>query len=339
MDRVVAVAPPKPTPVPVQQDLNTVLRHTPTVAWRVKLAGPIIHNLAVSDGVIFAVANGVVHAVGPDGKVLWTAEVDASGPVNATRLGPVVGTNQGVVAVFDVQRGILEEKYHGAGRVRGAPVLVGGVPAWTTSEGLVVGAGGWFIEAALSAAGGPASDGFRLVFSSLEGDVVAVEPSGVQWKSHLPGPGLGTPVISESIVIASFGARRGRKGGVAAFDLATGEPRWDLTVDFEPAATPLVDEYLWLATRDGEVSAIDLESGEKVWSIHLSTEMTSSPVVTAHTVFVSGADGTVRRLDRDDGGEVWSIELGSPVSGDPVLLDDALIVGLTNGELVCLRGN
>jgi outer membrane protein assembly factor BamB len=64
--------------------------------------------------------------------------------------------------------------------------------------------------------------------------------------------------------------------------------------------------------------------------------LSAAPAITELGLYAGGSDGRVYRLDLADGGEVWQVEVGAAVTADPVIVDDMLVLGLSNGDVVGL---
>jgi len=309
---------------------------SPVERWRLRLPGPVVHPLSTDGEAIYAAVAGVVYRIRADGALAWTLPVEPAGEAVATPRGVALGTGTGRIVLADITTGEVHLDLTAGGEPRGAPVEVDGGLAWVTVGGQVGGEAGWSVQAAQSAGGGAVSDGKKLLFSTLEGELLAVGPDGVAWRADLPGPGLGHGVTDGSLVVAPFGAHGGKPGGLAAYAIDDGHPLWTWHAGFEPGAPPALGEVVLVPTRDGQVVAIAPPSGRVTWAADIGGDLAVTPVIAGPNAYVANAEGQVCRLDLDDGGVVWSLPLGGAVTGDPVLVDDLLVVGLADGNVVAI---
>ena len=125
----------------------------------------------------------------------------------------------------------------------------------------------------------------------------------------------GSPLVEDGRVIANVG---GRRGGIVAFDAATGDELWTATTHeasySSPAAGTFAGRRLALVfTRTGLVG-LDPASGEVLfenrWRSRLGASVNAAtPLVVGDRVFISASYGTGAALLRVDGGtlaEEWS---------------------------------
>ena len=125
----------------------------------------------------------------------------------------------------------------------------------------------------------------------------------------------GSPLVEDGRVIANVG---GRRGGIVAFDAATGDELWTATTHeasySSPAAGTFGGRRLALVfTRTGLVG-LDPASGEvrfeNRWRSRLGASVNAAtPLVAGDRVFISASYGTGAALLRVDGGtlaEEWS---------------------------------
>ena len=125
----------------------------------------------------------------------------------------------------------------------------------------------------------------------------------------------GSPLVEDGRVIANVG---GRRGGIVAFDAATGDELWTATTHeasySSPAAGTFGGRRLALVfTRTGLVG-LDPASGEvrfeNRWRSRLGASVNAAtPLVVGDRVFISASYGTGAALLRVDGGtlaEEWS---------------------------------
>jgi outer membrane protein assembly factor BamB len=140
----------------------------------------------------------------------------------------------------------------------------------------------------------------------------------------------------------------GGKSHVRAFDVATGEMKWESSLGkTRCAASPaLSDDRLFVPDGDGGLSALDASSGQVVWTwesqdglgsfspyVRGGKGALSSPVVTDRFVFFGSADGHLYGLDVGTGDEIWSYDIGMPTLSSPILSGDGLWTGSCDGMI------
>ena len=125
----------------------------------------------------------------------------------------------------------------------------------------------------------------------------------------------GSPLVEDGRVIANVG---GRRGGIVAFDAATGDELWTATTHEASYSSPAVGAFggrrtALVFTRNGLVG-LDPASGEvrfeRRWRSRLGASVNAAtPLVLGDRVFISASYGTGAALLRVEGGtlaEEWS---------------------------------
>lgn len=309
----------------------------PIELWRVSLGDPITQPLTTDGGAIFAVAGSTVHSLTPSGERVWASDARAVGPVAPMPEGPAVATEDGVVLMLDAGSGRHGSAWS-SGEVRGLAVPLGDDVGWVTADGVAMGGSGWrqAPSAGGRAAGGPASTGDRLLFTTTSGALVAATAGEVLWEVALPGPGVGHPATNGEVVVTAYGQGQGHSGGVAAFRVSDGEELWRWGLSLEPAAPPALGNLVLVADLGGQLNALDVQTGELIWRTSSDSSWSTTPAVGKMGAYATEVHGRVTRIDLDDGGEVWSLDLRSAIAADPVLVGDMFVVGLANGDVVAL---
>jgi outer membrane protein assembly factor BamB len=173
-------------------------------------------------------------------------------------------------------------------------------------------------------------------------DVGLVDDPTYQW-----GP-ASSPIIHENLVIVQND--RHRDSRLAAYDIATGKPVWEVQRDELPSwATPLV-----IAGASGPelvtsspkyIRGYDPRTGRELWrmSDNATQVKVPSPVAFGDTVIVTGgypsggrpiyAIRTGRRGEIDAASDAiaWRTERGSPYTGTPLVYDGIVYVSGDNG--------
>ncbi len=101
-------------------------------------------------------------------------------------------------------------------------------------------------------------------------------------------------------------------------------------------------DFLAGGTGRGRLAAIERADGERrvAWQVDLPDRPTGTPAVSADgsTLYVSTADRRIRAISLGTGKELWSRELPAFCSLEPVPTEAGVVLGCTDGSLVCVRG-
>jgi outer membrane protein assembly factor BamB len=153
-----------------------------------------------------------------------------------------------------------------------------------------------------------------------------------------------TPVVGPDGTIYTVAG----KSFVRAFDVRTGEVKWESSLDkTRCAASPaLSNGRLFVPTGGGTLTAMDASSGEIAWTwegqaglgsftpyVRGGMGALSSPVVTDRYIFFGSADGHLYALDVGTGKAVWSYDLGMPTLSSPILSGNGLWTGSCDGMI------
>lgn len=135
------------------------------------------------------------------------------------------------------------------------------------------------------------------------------------WKMDLDGGLLSRePIVANETVylaVTTDNDSSETKGTVGAYDIETGNQKWEQP-DLPSPKTPTVDDQLlYVATsvaessghENGGLYALDVENGDIVWS---RTDLLrwTSPIVTDNQIYTSNENGAYA-LDRTTGNTVW----------------------------------
>lgn len=158
-----------------------------------------------------------------------------------------------------------------------------------------------------------------------------------------------SPIIADGMCIAQVGG--GEKGGIVAYDLATGDHKWEWTGSGAAYASPTLlvvggAKYV-VAMTDTQVVAISLASGKTAWETPFVVQgrgyNAASPLVDGQTVIYagSGRGTTAVKLEKDGEAlkatELWKNADASVMFNSPVL-SKGLLYGLSaRNEVFCLK--
>ena len=217
-------------------------------------------------------------------------------------------------------------------------------------------------------ASGPASgfSGPRCAPTVAEGKVVTFGVRGVLscldaatgrllWrKDDFPGAlprffTAASPIVTGGLCVAQVGGEG--KGGVVAYDLASGEERWRWLGDSPAYASPVLmtadGVKLVVAETESRLVALALADGKLLWETPFAAQRmgynAATPVVDGQTLIYSGSSRgtTAVHIGKEGDGfaakPLWKNDAISVQFSSPVL-KDGFLYGLTGGnELFCLN--
>jgi len=198
----------------------------------------------------------------------------------------------------------------------------------------------------------PAVVGSRVYVADRDGSVWAVELEDGKTVWHTrTGLALSAGVGVGNIAgLALVGTSEGQ---LAALDLETGEPRWQVDVSSEVLSVPqVVDGVVVVQTVDGNITGLDAETGERRW-IHdrsvpvLTLRGSSTPLVQSGVALAGFASGKLVALDTASGRDLWEVPVAVArgrtelqrivdVDANPVLKDGVLYSTSYQGQLVAI---
>jgi outer membrane protein assembly factor BamB len=158
-----------------------------------------------------------------------------------------------------------------------------------------------------------------------------------------------SPIIVDGMAIAHVGGRG--KGGIIAYDLATGDQKWKWAGEAAEYASPALmtvegtKQIVTLAEKS--VVAIGAADGKLLWQLPFPPQRraynAATPIVDGQTVIITGAGRGTRALKIEKQGdgfaakELWSNPQVAVQFNTPVL-KDGLLFGLTDrGNLFCIN--
>jgi outer membrane protein assembly factor BamB len=238
--------------------------------------------------------------------------------------------------LLDPNTGAIKTSYGGLGTIRTPALPIDGRMAWVERDGVLITADTQNGPHILGPVSDAASDGNHIFFGNIHGDFAAVNEQGVLWRSKVPGPVTGHPVVGDGVVFVCFGARGSQRGGLAALNIHDGSEVWVAYVGSSPSAPAALGEFLIVPSRSGDLIALDARHGGMRWRAPGSSMHTTQPAIVDDAIYVGNGLGRLQRFDMTDGGNVWSIELDAPISGDPVISGNLIVVGTSDGRLVGL---
>jgi outer membrane protein assembly factor BamB len=285
---------------------------TPRIAWAVDAKGPFgsWSPVVSSAGLVYAGdQNGFVTALDEaTGGLRWQRSLGApdNGGLTLTNGLIIAGDDAGIVHALDAVTGTERWNYRALGPVHSAAIA---------SNGLV-------IEA------------------SLGGELVALDAvtGKLVWSKPSAGPVSRTIAeVGDTIFTGSGGATPSGPGTLAAWDSATGEPRWAASLDPGNTTTVTVSdgrvfvgEGLDLSPASvHHVEAFDAKTGARSWATPFAAPTGKILLIGAAaggSVYVTAIDGNMYVLDAASGRIAWQASIGSNQSPNGAMVDGVLFI-------------
>lgn len=151
--------------------------------------------------------------------------------------------------------------------------------------------------------------------------------------------GLGLAVDGDRVYAA------GRKGEVAAFDLASGRALWRVKTKLALSGGPGAGAgHVVVGSTFGDLIALNSTDGAVLWKVRLNGEVLSAPAVNDRLIAIRTVDGKLRGISLKDGHELWTQEQQVPrlsLRGTswPVVTGDLVLCGFDNGKVAAVNIN
>jgi len=121
----------------------------------------------------------------------------------------------------------------------------------------------------------------------------------------------------------------------------TGEltERWSFSTLGEVVSSPVVvDDTVYVGSKDGKVYALDAQTGEKEWEYETGADIRSDPVVAGTTLYIGNDAGEVFALSLD-GVEEWTASFDGPIFTPLNVAGGRLYVPFGDSSLVALNAS
>jgi outer membrane protein assembly factor BamB len=167
------------------------------------------------------------------------------------------------------------------------------------------------------------------------GVVHAVELAGGRtlWKREVGKEFRAAPlVLADRLIIGDV------EGTMRALDAADGAEIWAFRTEGEinGPAVPAGDSLLF-GSYDFFVYCLDVKSGSLVWKHKTGAQVHAAPGLSGGLVFSGGCDALLRALFLESGEEKWRTGVGAAIPTRPLCLEEKVVVGNLDGEVVCLN--
>lgn len=180
-----------------------------------------------------------------------------------------------------------------------------------------------------------------IVFTEGEGEETVLAAMDLDerkrlWKSPIGAHANGVTVEGDVVAVGM------EDGTLSAFELESGNKRWDLDAGNGAIRTPpaAANGVVYAAVGNGTagesaIVAVDMATGEKRWSFDPGLGALPSGLTLAEGRVVAGFfDQTVRSLDASNGAEQWQVRIRAPVwflSSPAAAQGDFLVADISGG--------
>jgi YD repeat-containing protein len=163
------------------------------------------------------------------------------------------------------------------------------------------------------------------------GVVAGPGPAGqttIAWEQSVRGPINGNmPAVVAGVVYVADGG-----GGVETYGAATGDRRWEVSLESAVNTSPAVGGGLVVVgDAVGDVVALDIRDGSRRWRFPTTGEVRSSAAIVDGVVYVGSADGHLYALDLATGTKRWAYDAGGSVTRSPAVDGGVVYVGAAGG--------
>jgi outer membrane protein assembly factor BamB len=139
------------------------------------------------------------------------------------------------------------------------------------------------------------------------------------WKAPLRINPWGGPAVQGEVVVVSGSTIgldpkiiKGARGVVAAFDLASGKPKWQKEVPGGvPSCVALTKDSVVFTATDGRVRSFNLATGALRWFYDAKAPLFAPPAVAGETVYAGDLKGVVHAINLKSGAARWALDLGT----------------------------
>jgi len=331
----------------------------------------------IADGKVFTKdAESTVSAFEADtGKVLWSVTLKPEKARDGDEFGGGLAwyggrlfVTTGFAVVFSLNPANGEEVWHSSvsAPVRGAPLVFGDRVFSTSIDNklhamaAVDGSDLWSFSGLSEVAGyvggnSPAASAEYVVAPFTSGELVCLrlDNGRTVWNESVVGNNRGElrafgnladirgrPVIDRGLVYAM-----GSAGQVSAFDLRTGQRKWDRSIG--GSQTPwAAGDFVFVVTGSADVAALSRDSGKVKWATPLTQYLDEKrtkpiqwggPVLAGDRLLVAGTTGELLAISPYNGEIMGKVDMKAPVRLAPVVSNGTIYVLTDNGELIVLR--
>jgi outer membrane protein assembly factor BamB len=299
---------------------------------------------------VFGTRDGWLHAVRPDGSVVWELEARAGFAAPPAIDGDTVYAPGGDGKLYAVALATGKKRwvYDAKEELGTKPVVADGTVYVASMQSTVLavdartGAWKWHhrreshAKFTIRGVAPVAVAGGRVYAAFSDGYVAALDPANGQpaWERLVAPRGDlvdvdGLVLAGDRLYVAAY------SGAVMALDARTGDTRWTFAT---PGASrvALAAGGLVAAVTTSAVYGLSMADGTAVWTTPLRGEPTAAPVMAGKWLVVPAGDAGLLWLDPASGRVIRTFDPGSGVSGPPGVSKGRVYVLTNRGGLFAL---
>lgn len=303
-------------------DVRSFNRETGRNVWRQRLRTSVATGAGGGGGLILIGSQqGEVIALNDaDGEIVWRQQLSSEvlAPPQANQEVVVVRTADGRLSGLSAQSGNVLWNYQ-----RNVPLLsLRGV-----STPLVVG------DKAIAGF----DNGMLVALSLVDGKVIweraVAVPRGRTEMERLVDIDADPVVIDNVIYAVTY------RGKLAAFDVDTGQERWERDMSSRSGIAAVRGEAVYVTDDESYVWAIQDGTGDALWrQTRLLRRVATGPVVAGNFIVVGDFEGYLHWISREDGRFVARQQINKhPIRSQPIEYEGILYITSTDGRLTAIR--
>lgn len=303
-------------------DVRSYNRETGRSIWRQRLRTAVATGAGGGGGLIVVGSQqGEVIALNDaDGEILWRQQLSSEvlAPPKANENVVVVRTADGRLTGLSAQSGNVLWNYQ-----RNVPLLsLRGV-----STPLIVD------DKAIAGF----DNGMLVALSLVDGKVIweraVAVPRGRTEMERLVDIDADPVVIDNVIYVVTY------RGKLAAFDVDTGQERWERDMSSRSGIAAVRGEAVYVTDDESYIWAVQDGTGDALWrQTRLLRRVVTGPVIAGDYIVVGDFEGYLHWISREDGRFVARQQINKdPIRSQPIEKDGILYITSTDGRLTAIR--
>lgn len=308
--------------VDYQGDVRAFNRESGRNVWRQRLKTAVATGVGGGSGMILVGSQqGEVIALNEaDGEVLWRQRLSSEvlAPPKANQSVVVVRTADGRLTGLSAESGQVLWNYQ-----RSVPLLsLRGVSAPLIVDNKAI--AGY-------------DNGVLVALSLTDGKVIwersVAIPRGRTEMERLVDIDADLVVVEDIVYAVTY------RGKLAAFDVETGQPRWERDMSSRTGIAVIRGEAVFITDDESYIWAVQDGSGDALWrQTRLLRRTATAPVVAGNYIVVGDFEGYLHWLSREDGRFVARHQINKhAIRSQPVVHEGMLYVLSSDGRLTAIR--